>query len=318
MTDHKDIPMLTHSLRAGRLLTGVILLVASITAIVLTPDRSAALLGSRLAIIKVGTPPPQTPGAREFSVNAGQGVDVVVQSQDVLFNPSPLSLLQSKQIRLTTTGPDAASFSYTKTLPAGQSSVTFTNVKWNTPYDGVVLTAEVVGGGATPDTATGNVLEVGATVPANTEFWSFDGSNVAFAECTATKAIPVCIEMRAQFSTTDQLLGLAPCDTTQGCVPGSDIATWLAGVDPTKVTATNPNTLTLKLDKTIAGQRGVSQFQLVIQLVPDGPFEAVPPCPTATTVGVGQKFCEAGRNADNAGDRIFHINWLEDGRIVIK
>ena len=309
--------MLTHSVRGNRVLFGALLLAAALVATLLVPAKSEAiLLGNRLAIIRVGTPPPDTPGAREFVVTAGKGVDVVVQSQDALFNPSPLSLFSSKQIKLTTTGPDAATFSYTKTLPAGASSVTFTGVKWSTPFDGVVLTAEVVGGGATPDTADGDVLESGATVPANTASWSFNGSTVSLSSCTATVKDPVCIEMKAQQSTTEQLLGLAPCPDPAQC--SYDVTTWLAGTDPAVVTNTNPNTLTVKLDKSISGQQGVQSFALSIQLVPGGAFVPVPSCPSSTTVGAGQDFCESGRNRDNAGDTLFFINWLRDAKMVIK
>lgn len=311
--------MLTSTLRGTRPLAGAaVILTALLGALIFPVQQSdALLLGNRLAIIKVGTPPPDTPGAREFQVVAGQGVDVVVQSQDFLFNPSPLALLLDKTIRLTTTGPDQATFTYTATLKKGTSSVTFKNVKWTTPYDGVVLTASVTDGSATPDSATGNVTQTGATVPASTPFWGYNGSSVSLSGCEATKNLPVCVELTTHGATTDQLLAFSPCDGTEGCVLGSKIWTWLVGTDPSTVTRENPNLMTVKLDKTIAGGKGVAQFELKLQLVPDGPFENVPLCVNGD-VPAGAKFCEIARNADNAGDRIFQMAYIEDGRGIIK
>jgi hypothetical protein len=311
--------MLTHTSRGKRTLAGAAVLLTALFGALLFPVQHshALLLANQLQIIRVGTPPPDTPGAREFQVVAGQGVDVVVQSQDFLFNPSPISLVSDKTVRLTTTGPDSATFSYTATLKRGTSSVTFKNVKWTTPFDGVVLTAAVTDGSATSDSADGNVTQSGATVPANTPFWGYNGSAASLTGCDATSQRPVCVELTTHGATTDQLLAFSPCDGTEGCVVGSNIWTWLVGTDPATVTRDNPNLMTLKLDKTIAGGKGVAHFQLKLQLVPDGPFENVPPC-SGGSVPAGAKFCELGRNSDNAGDRIFRMAYIEDGRGIIK
>lgn len=307
--------MLTLTFRGNRLLTLAILLASVLFASLLTPAKSEAILFNRLAILRVGTPPPDTPGAREFQVIAGQGVDVVVQNQDVLFNPAPV--LAKKTITLKTTGPDAATFSYTKTLNAGQSSVTFTNVKWLTPFDGVVLTASVTDGSATADTSDGNVTQSGATVPAATPFWGYDGSTASTSGCSATAQRPVCVELTTHDATTTQLLAFSPCTAAEpGCL--GKVWTWLVGTNSATVTRENPNLMTIKLDKTIAGGKGVAQFQLWLQLVPDGPFELVPPVGGDGLIPLGSKFAEIGRHADNAGDRIFDLAYIEDGRGLIK
>ena len=309
--------MLTHTLRGNRLIIGGALLATALLMALLVPvQRSEALIFNRLAIIRVGTPPPDTPGAREFQVVAGQGVDVVVQLQDLLFQPVPA--LAKKTITLRTTGPNATTFAYSKVLNAGQSSVTFTGVKWTTPYDGVILTAATTDNSATPDTSDGNVTASGATVPASTPFWSYDGQSAALATCAPTAQRPVCVELTTHGATTDQLLAFSPCDGTESCVLGSNIWTWLVGTNSATVTHEDPNLMTVKLDKTIAGGRGVTQFQLKLQLVPDGPFEAVPQCVDDGDVPAGSKFCELGRNADNAGDRIFRMAYTEDGRGIVK
>lgn len=312
--------MLTHSFRGKRTLAGAaVLLTALVGALVFPVQQSQALLlGNRLAITKVGTPPPDTPGAREFQVIAGKGVDVVVQSQDILFNPAPISLLSSKTIRLTTTGPDASTFSYTKTLPAGASQVTFTNVKWSTAYDGVVLTAAVTDGSASPDSASGNVTESGYTVPGSTPFWGANAAGFSLSGCEATQNSPICIELTAPNSPTDQLLAFAPCDGTESCILDSDIFTWLVGADPGVVTRTNPYKLRVEIDKSLRGGSGIGAFNVKIQLTPGGSWFVPGGCPSSSTVGSTQIMCETDRSAAGpSADIEINFNWIEDGRGII-
>lgn len=316
--------MLTHTFRGKRTLAGAaVLLTALLGALIFPVQQSQAiLLGNRLAITKVGTPPPDTPGAREFQVVAGEGVDVVVQSQDIFSTisgqPSPLALLVDRTIVLTTTGPDSTTFSYSAVMKARTSSVTFKNVKWSTPYDGVVLTASDTSGNAAPDSASGNVTESGYTVPGSTPFWGANAAGFSLSGCDATTNSPICVELTAPNSPTDQLLAFAPCDGTQSCIVDSDIFTWLVGADPGVVTRSNPYKLTVKIDKSLRDGSGIGAFNVKIQLVPDGPYFVPGACPSASTVGATQIMCETDRSsAGPAADIEINFNWIEDGRGII-
>jgi len=316
--------MLTHTFRGKRLLAGAAVLLTALLAALIFPvqQSQAILLGNKLAITKVGTPPPATPGAREFQVVAGTGVDVVVQSQDIFSTingqPSPLALLVDRTIVLSTTGPDAATFSYSAVLKAGTSSVTFKNVKWSTPYDGVTLTATDTSGNAESDSASGNVTESGFTVPGSTPFWGANAAGFSLSGCDATTSSPICIELTAPNSPTDQLLAFSPCDGTQQCLVKSDIFTWLVGADPGVVTRTNPYKLRVKIDKSLRDGSGIGAFNVKIQLTPDGAYFVPGLCPTSTTVGATQIMCEVSRSsAGPAADIEILFNWIEDGRGII-
>jgi len=285
-------------------------------------QSQALILGNRLVITKVGTPPPATPGAREFQVVAGQGVDVVVESRDFLSliggQPSPLALTIDRTIVLTTTGPDSTTFSASGVMKAGTSSVTIKNVKWTPPYDGVTVTASDTSGNAEPDSATGNVTQSGFTVPASTPFWGANSGGFSTRGCEATTNSPICVELTAPNTTTNQLLAFSPCTDPATCLLGSDIFTWLAGTNPAVVTRTNPYQLRVKIDKSLRGGTGVSGFHIKIQLKPDGLIFEPPACPTPTSVGPADIMCEVSRSsAGPAADIEILFNWIEDGRGII-
>ena len=223
-----------------------------------------------------------------------------------------LSTTKATPLVLTAdSGPEAGKALATVSLPAGATTATFTGAVLAKEGLQVSLKAAVdkKNSGVLPGFFVVDALHGVVATGSSTTLLSILAGGGVNKICDPTTADPVCIEMRGG-AVSDQLLGEGKCDPTLGCTK-SPTFTWLS-------TVTQISQLVVKCDKTFCKQAGVPHFGLSAQLTRDGVVFDLVDCPSSSTVGADRRPCIADARRSNTSDLIWTLNWIDDGRIVIK
>jgi hypothetical protein len=238
-------------------------------------------------------------------VEKGDAFPVTVRTVDA--DGNPIALPEGMSIGVTLApftclgGPCGHSLGgdTTEEIAGGESEVTF-SVSYPVPQNFLVLQATATGGSEDPftvDPGHGNAFNV------FDELIPFSGTA---STCTnATAANPVCVSATTGGGSPSANLIEASCaDGTAAACLGA-----IAGLVGDELTTWK---LTIELDKTISGHRGVPSFVFTYSLELGGPQITIQKCKKKGKPNAGQKICLDHAHRNGAGDTQFDFIGVGD------
>jgi hypothetical protein len=290
-----------------------VLFASVLTALVPVTASGGAVKGS-LAVISVSDGGTGLAGAVQ-----GRPFTVMVESQDD--TGAPVALTKATTVELSeVSGAGALSGTLTGVIPKNGSRATISGAVYSALDNGVVLRVTATSGVAlspaetTVNVASTAVRAVGAPRVAQ---------NVTDPGCAVpTPASPVCGYLLLPNGANGTiLLSVGSCEGILECVTDG------AGLVTAEVvlkdelgaplyTREAPATFVAACDKSLCGNGGVPNFDVLFDVTNTEDLTVAPPCPAKGTIGDNQEFCHdtVQSKKDGSGDLHSYILFVHDAR----